>query len=75
VSRWFENQRIAWIAEMLLIYGFINREHLVRKFGISVPQASKDLSSFAKNSSGGMVYDLSKKCYVRPSHKAGKAGR
>jgi DeoR/GlpR family transcriptional regulator of sugar metabolism len=75
MSRWFESQRIAWIAEMLLIYGFINREHLVRKFGISVPQASKDLQTFARNSSGAMVYDLSKKCYVRPSHRAGKAGR
>lgn len=37
MARWFESQRIAFIAEMLHIYGFINREHLMRKFGISQP--------------------------------------
>ena len=61
--RWFESQRIAWIAEMLHIYGFINREHLMRKFGISRPQASNDLRSFQRNSSGGMKYNLSTKRY------------
>lgn len=62
-SRWFENQRIAWIAETLHIFGFINREHLMRKFGISRPQASKDLRSFERHSSGCMKYNLSTKRY------------
>jgi hypothetical protein len=31
---WFEQQRMDWIAETLRIFGFINREHLMRKFGI-----------------------------------------
>lgn len=61
--RWFESQRVAWIAEMLHIYGFINREHLMKKFGISTPQASKDLRSFMEHSSGGMKYNLSAKRY------------
>lgn len=63
--RWFESQRIAFIAEMLHIYGFINREHLMKKFGISRPQASKDLRVFWRNSAGGMVYNLKTKRYER----------
>lgn len=62
-ARWFESQRIAWIAEMLNVYGFINRQHLMRKFGISKPQASKDLRSFQEHSSGGVKYNLSAKRY------------
>ena len=60
---WFENRRVAWIDEMLHVYGFINREHLMRKFGISKPQASKDLKSFERHSSGAMAYNLSTKRY------------
>lgn len=64
-QRWFESRRIAFIAEMLHVYGFINREHLMRKFGISRPQASKDLTSFQRNSAGGMVYSVNRKRYER----------
>jgi len=39
---WFARYRLDWIADMLHVYGFLNREHLQRKFGISTPQASKD---------------------------------
>jgi hypothetical protein len=69
VSNWFENQRVAWIAEMLHVYGFINREHLMRKFGISRPQASKDLRSFQERSSGGVRYNLSAKRYESTNRK------
>lgn len=62
-QRWFESQRIAWIAEMLHIYGFINREHLMKKFGISRPQASKDLRAYERHSSGALRYNLSAKRY------------
>lgn len=68
-SRWFENERVAFIADMLHIYGFINREHLMRKFGVSRPQASKDLSSFQRHSAGGMVYNLSSKRYEATRRK------
>jgi len=63
--RWFESQRIAWIAEMLHIYGFINREHLMKKFSISRPQASKDLKSYQRKSAGAVHYNLSTKRYER----------
>lgn len=61
---WCEQQRHAWIAEMLGIYGFINRDHLQRKFGISRPQASMDLNAFKRAHPTAMRYDLSAKRYV-----------
>jgi hypothetical protein len=64
-TSWFERRRLDWIAEMLCIYGFINREHLMRKFGISQPQASKDLNEFARQLPSAIAYDVSRKCYVR----------
>ena len=64
MSDWCREQRLAWIAEMLAIYGFINREHLQRKFRISQPQASHDLRMFQAAHDGQVRYDLSRKCYV-----------
>jgi hypothetical protein len=49
---------------MLRIYGFINREHLERKFGISTPQASLDLQRFQQASPHLIRYDQSRKAYV-----------
>ncbi len=63
MSRWFENRRVEFIVDMLHIYGFINREHLMRKFNISRPQASKDLQAYLRNSSGAMFYNLNTKRY------------
>lgn len=63
--RWFERYRQEWIAEVLHVYGFINREHLQRKFGISTPQASLDLQRFGRAHPKAMRYDTSRKCYVR----------
>lgn len=62
-ARWFESQRMAFITEMLHIYGVINRDHLMRKFGISRPQASIDLQSFQRRSPNAMFYNLSTKRY------------
>lgn len=61
---WFRQQRQEWIAEMLHVYGFINREHLQRKFGISQPQASIDLADFLHSHPTAMTYDQRRKCYV-----------
>ncbi len=61
---WFSNYRLEWIAETLRVFGFINREHLERKFGISTPQASMDLNEFQRLYPGAMSYDKSRKCYV-----------
>lgn len=64
--RWFEQQRQDWIAETLRVFGFINREHLERKFGISTPQASLDLNRFRRTHPNLIQYDLSTKRYVSP---------
>lgn len=60
---WFAEQRQAWIAEMLDVYGFINREHLERKFRISTPQASADLNTYVKANPSKIVYNKSVKRY------------
>lgn len=62
---WFERHRIEWIAESLRVFGFINRVHLERKFGISRPQASADLATFARLYPKAMGYDTSRKCYMK----------
>jgi hypothetical protein len=62
--RWFEQQRQEWIAETLDVFGFIQRQHLMRKFGISKPQASADLQRFQRDNPGAMEYDPSGKHYI-----------
>lgn len=61
--RWFERQRMDWITETLRVFGFINREHLSKKFGISTPQASADLQTYAQLHPGKVRYNLSTKRY------------
>jgi len=62
-DRWFFRQRQQWIALMLRVYGFINREHLEKMFEISTPQASIDLQYFLKCNPGVMNYNSSTKRY------------
>jgi hypothetical protein len=62
--RWFERHRLEWIAETLRVFGFINREHIERKFGVSTPQASADLQEFQRLYPTAMRYDKSAKRYV-----------
>lgn len=66
-TRWFEKYRMEWIAETLRIFGFINREHLMLKFGISAPQAAKDFAAFLKLNPDAMHYDTSLKKYIANS--------
>jgi hypothetical protein len=62
---WFVRQRQNWIAETLRVFGFINREHVMRKFGISQPQASMDLARYRSKHPRSVAYDLTAKRYVR----------
>jgi hypothetical protein len=62
-ERWYKNHRMEWIAESLRVYGFINREHIMKKFGISTPQASKDLRDFQNLYPCAITYDVSLKKY------------
>jgi hypothetical protein len=61
---WCEKQRIDWIAETLRIFGFIQRDHLRRKFGISTPQASLDLNKFMRLYPHTMAYQPKQKRYI-----------
>lgn len=62
-DNWFVNHRQEWIAETVRIFGFINREHLIRKFDISHPQASGDLQRFQSERPGTIEYNRSAKRY------------
>lgn len=61
---WFVRQRLEWIYETLRVFGFINREHLERKFGISTPQASADIKAFMRAHPALISYDMNAKRYV-----------
>jgi hypothetical protein len=63
-GNWFTEQRQKWIAETIGIFGFINREHIQRKFGVSTPQASYDLKEFQRRNPGAVTYDIHRKRYV-----------
>jgi hypothetical protein len=68
---WFAQARQDWIEETLHVFGFINREHLVRKFGISMPQASSDLQVYQRVNPGAVRYSLSRMRYeVVPKEQA-----
>ncbi len=64
---WYARQRQAWIGEMLTIYGFINRRHIVAKFGCSAIQAGKDLTAHAGAHPFTCIYDKRRKAYVKPN--------
>jgi hypothetical protein len=49
---WFAQHRQEWIQESLYVYGFINREHIMRKFSVSRPQASKDMQQYQRDNPG-----------------------
>lgn len=63
--RWFQAYRIDWIAETLRVFGYINRERLMKKFEISEPQASMDLNLFQRERPHRMTYNKASKRYER----------
>jgi hypothetical protein len=65
MSDWFIEYRLAWIKEMVEIFGSIRREHLIRKFGISMPQSSKDIQEVLERWPDLMKYNTSTKQYER----------
>jgi len=72
-KQWFLRTRIAWIHESIRIFGFINREHIMKKFGIASAQASHDLKLAMKWHPNLMQYDASRKCYIeqQPAQASG----
>ncbi len=62
-DRWFFKHRQEWIGETVRIFGFINREHIEKKFQISTPQASADIQHFVDANPGVITYNRSTKSY------------
>ena len=63
--RWGVERRLEFIEFRLFWEGWINRGDLTRFFGVSVPQASKDLSQYQELAPGNMEYDKSERRYPR----------
>ncbi|MCR8724109.1 WYL domain-containing protein [Frigidibacter sp. ROC022] len=63
--RWGIEQRLEFIEFRLFWDGHVNRSDLMNQFGISVNQASSDLSRYIEIAPGNMVYDKSVRSYVR----------
>lgn len=56
--------RYLYVFSILKDHGRVNRSDLIRVFGISAPQASKDLTSITELWPGAMRYDPKAKAYV-----------
>lgn len=72
---WFAKARQDWIEETVRVFGYINREHIEKKFGVSTPQASMDLREFARLNPGRIVYDKSMKRYFANTSAGDEHGK
>jgi hypothetical protein len=57
-------QRLEFIEYRLFWEGAVNRSDLIERFGVSVPQASNDLTTYRQLAPENVTYDLSGKRYV-----------
>jgi predicted DNA-binding transcriptional regulator YafY len=62
--RWSVERRLAFIEDRLFWLGEINRAALVTRFGVSMSQASADISHYLAANPAGVDYDRSAKRYV-----------
>src|ERR1700730_18350681 len=62
--RWSVERRLAFIEERLFWLGEVNRTDLVRRFGVSMSQASADIARYLAHDPPGVTYDKSAKRYV-----------
>jgi hypothetical protein len=62
--RWSIERRLVFIEERLFWLGDVNRADLIRRFGVSPSQASKDIARYLELDPVGLVYDKSAKRYV-----------
>lgn len=63
--RWGIEKRLEFIEFRLFWEGGLNRADITKRFGVSVPQASQDLSRYQTLASKNIAYDRRKKRYVR----------
>jgi hypothetical protein len=63
-GRWSVEQRLEFIDFRLFWEGRVNRSDLIDHFGVSVPQASADLTLYQAEAKNNAVYDKNQKTYV-----------
>ena len=61
--RWGVERRLEFIEFRLFWEGGVNRSDIVNEFGVSVPQASKDLALYQERAPDNIHYDRSRKKY------------
>ena len=61
--RWGIERRLEFIEFRLFWEGGVNRSNIVNEFGVSVPQASKDLALYQEQAPDNIRYDRSRKRY------------
>jgi hypothetical protein len=64
-DRWYQEFRLAWIKESVEIFGQINRDNVVRKFGLTQQVASADFAKVQERWPDLMTYNKSTKRYER----------
>ncbi|CAA7617452.1 WYL domain-containing protein [Magnetospirillum sp. SS-4] len=57
-------QRLEFVEFRLFWEGRVNRSDITSRFGVSVPQASNDLSRYQELAPGNVRYDTREKCYL-----------
>ena len=62
---WVQERRLDFIDWHLATYGEINRDDIMKVFGVSRPQASQDISDFTRLYPRAMQYDKSLKRYIK----------
>jgi len=62
--KWGVEQRLEFIEFRLFWEGGVNRADIIDMFGVSVPQASKDLTLYQERAPKNAIYDKSAKRYV-----------
>ncbi len=62
--RWSQDARLRAIDEAAFWEGRVNRAGLIRRFGISVPQATNDLRDYQARAPGNLRYDTRAKAYL-----------
>src|SRR4051794_24046583 len=61
--RWGIERRLEFVESRLFWEDGVNRSDIVEKFGVSVPQASKDLALYQERAPDNIRYDRSLKRY------------
>ena len=63
-KRWGAEQRLEFIEFRAYWEGGVNRSDITERFGVSVPQASNDLTAYREIAPDNLVYDASAKRYL-----------